>query len=266
MTSDMESTVLENDSSGYILTVLDRVTEQQQKIDELLCEAVNSRSLKAAVHILDFSSTNLNLETLDETDRLNSSLSRVCFNWKSKQDIRPMLLAAQLGLADFIKLFLSRGFQISTPHDTSCKCQRCSVDPLGQSKQRIMVYRAISNPVWICLTCKDPFASAFQLSSKLERLTYIEDAYENEYEQLKLRCQDFCMQLLDGVETTKEQCTLMNMSDTSCSDDNKISAEKTPSLKLLKLAIHYKQKKVGAGYIILLVYLGYIQCFMLQAE
>eukprot|EP00794_Sanderia_malayensis_P006144 gene6144-6850_t len=245
-----------NSFAGNIIT---HINEKQERLDELLCEAVKNRCMKSVITLLDYVDRNLKLDSFNQPTKGTLLMSDACIKWKEKRDIQPLLLAAQLGLADFIKLFLSRGYHINSPHETPCKCQQCEINLLGQTKQRIRIFKAIANPVWICVTCDNPFVSSFRLCRELEKFKRIEDSYEKEYEEMKLRVESFNLDLLDEVNTSEEQYILLNMIDdpkTDCTSSNTrvidprmdcTPSDKTAtSLKLLKLAIKYKQKKIVA--------------------
>ena len=235
----MESPITEQDKGHvYPMVSLSRINKQQQRVDDLLCRAVANKSVKAVSILLDLALTHLKLDKQLLPRDQESDLGA---KWMDKRDIKPLILAAQGSRLLLTKMFLARGFKILPPHDIMCECQKCQADPLAQSKLRIDVYKAICNPVWISLTSIDPFITVFQLCHELERLNKIEDAYENEYASMCTQCQDYCTDLLDCVNTTEEQHSLMNMKDSTYTDGQR----RKSTLGLLKKAIHYKQKRVS---------------------
>ena len=74
------------------------------------------------------------------------------------------VLAVQTNNIKFIRLMLSHGFDIQWPHLLDCRCWLCESDKLGQAKGRIETIQALSNPLWISLTCKDPFLTSFRIT------------------------------------------------------------------------------------------------------
>lgn len=74
------------------------------------------------------------------------------------------VLAVQTDNIKFIRLMLSHGFDIQWPHLLDCRCWLCESDKLGQAKGRIETMQALSNPLWISLTCKDPFLTSFRIT------------------------------------------------------------------------------------------------------
>ena len=74
------------------------------------------------------------------------------------------VLAVKTNNVKFIRLMLSHGFDIQWPHLLECRCWLCESDKLGQAKGRIETMQALSNPLWIHLTCKDPFLTSFRIT------------------------------------------------------------------------------------------------------
>jgi len=51
----------------------------------------------------------------------------------------------------------------------SCRPERAKGDVLTMEKMRLFMYKAVSNPAFICQTEEDPILKAFQLSAELKR-------------------------------------------------------------------------------------------------
>ena len=228
---------------SYVLQPLHSVDEDVSSIDELLYEAVERNSAKSVNALLKFALGGEQELTVKEYQRTASS--SISLAWKKKVNVKAVILAAQKGNYELIKLFLSRGFRVDAPHDILCGCCTCKHDPLCSTKARIMTYSAISNPMWIALTSDDPFLTAFSLSRELTLLQNFEDSYENAFAAMKAQVQTFCMELLDCVESGAEQFRVINMIEhVDCSDED-VSQRPEWSLKFIKCAFTYKLKKVS---------------------
>ena len=148
---------------------------------------------------------------------------------------------------DAINLVL--GDKVIEPHDVRCYCEQCLVhskeDSLRHSRSRINAYKALSSPCYISLSSRDPIMTAFDLSRELKRLSRIENEFKQEYEQLAQQCQEYSAALLAETRSSKELEIILNYDP----DNPPVLLETTEKMTLarLKLAIRYKQKKVGGG-------------------
>ena len=93
------------------------------------------------------------------------------------------------------------------------------------------------------LSSRDPIMTAFDLSRELKRLSRIENEFKQEYEQLAQQCQEYSAALLAETRSSKELEIILNYDP----DNPPVLLETTEKMTLarLKLAIRYKQKKVG---------------------
>lgn len=161
------------------------------------------------------------------------------YDW-TQENFPPLIVAAQLGHYDIIKFFLSKGFRIEQPHEIQCACENCHVDYLRTSQERLSLYKALANPVWITLTTDDPILTAFQMSTRMKNLATQEDEFENEYLELYKSCKHLAVGLLNECYDSKEQETILNYSH----EDNKLANSGDKRLDLLKMAISMEQKEV----------------------
>jgi hypothetical protein len=85
--------------------------------------------------------------------------------------------------------------------------------------------------------------TAFDLNRELKRLSRIENEFKQEYEQLAQQCQDYSAALLAETRSSKELEIILNYD----AENPPVLSETTEKMTLarLKLAIRYKQKKVG---------------------
>ncbi|XP_068231132.1 transient receptor potential protein-like [Palaemon carinicauda] len=129
-------------------------------------------------------------------------------------DITPLIMAAHRNHYEILKLLLDRGATIPMPHDIKCACDECLVsdadDSLRHSLARINAYKALSSPSLICLSSKDPFVTAFNLSEDLKKLSSMENEFKEQYTSLRKQVQDFTMALVDETRTSLELEIVLN--------------------------------------------------------
>ncbi|GFQ91603.1 transient receptor potential-gamma protein [Trichonephila clavata] len=171
-------------------------------------------------------------------------------------DITPLILAAHRDNYEIIKILLDRlstdsseaplDIRIPTPHEVRCGCVECvkssCEDSLRHSRSRINSYRALASPSLIALSSKDPILSAFELSWELRRLSFMEQEFKNEYQELRRQCQNFATALLDHTRSSYELEAMLNYDPTGPAFEHGDRMH----LSRLKLAIKYKQKKFCA--------------------
>lgn len=164
-------------------------------------------------------------------------------------DITPIILAAHRDNYEIIKILLDRGDRIPKPHDVRCSCTECitkaNEDSLNHSRSRINAYRALASASLIALSSKDPILTAFELSWELKRLSRLENEFKVEYEGLAKQCQDFAVALLDQTRGSKELETVLNHNPNGPVNE---SGDRM-NLARLKLALKFKQKKVGRVFL-----------------
>ncbi|CAL1277107.1 unnamed protein product [Larinioides sclopetarius] len=161
-------------------------------------------------------------------------------------DITPLILAAHRDNYEIIKILLDRDIRIPQPHEVRCGCADCvkssCEDSLRHSRSRINSYRALASPSLIALSSKDPILSAFELSWELRRLSFMEQEFKNEYQELRRQCQNFATALLDHTRSSYELEAMLNYDPTGPAFEHGDRMH----LSRLKLAIKYKQKKFCA--------------------
>ncbi|VDM59910.1 unnamed protein product [Angiostrongylus costaricensis] len=156
------------------------------------------------------------VEHLEKIDKFNPENQGVEINEHSAftPDMTPIILAAHKDNYECIKLFLDKKSTVPHPHDIHCSCQDCVTareeDSLRLSRSRINAYRALTSPSLICLSAKDPILYAFELSWELRRLSYIENEFRSEYQELSQKCQKFSVNMLDQIRGSKELEIVLN--------------------------------------------------------
>ncbi|GBP07503.1 Transient receptor potential-gamma protein [Eumeta japonica] len=162
-------------------------------------------------------------------------------------DITPLILAAHRDSYEIIKLLLDRGASLPLPHDVRCGCDECVTsrreDSLRHSRSRINAYRALASPSLIALSSKDPILTAFELSWELRRLSALEHEFKLEYQELRVRCQEFATALLDHTRSSHELRVLLDHEPAAPPPE---TAPERMRLARLKLAIKLRQKKFVA--------------------
>ncbi|XP_077273858.1 short transient receptor potential channel 5 isoform X3 [Temnothorax americanus] len=102
-------------------------------------------------------------------------------------DTTPLAVAAQYGHFEMIDMLRFRRHILQKPHPPSCNCdeickpERERSDILTIEKMRLFMYRAISNPVYICQTEEDPILKAFQLSAELRKEASFDKEFYPDY-------------------------------------------------------------------------------------
>ncbi|XP_031571228.1 short transient receptor potential channel 4-like isoform X2 [Actinia tenebrosa] len=212
------------------------LANHQQRLENAMLNAVREFNLLALEVTLNHYLELLNLDGFYENDSLESCDSSKPINFL------PLIVAAQLGNNEAINLFLSKGFEVQKPHNVLCKCEECMKDEFKVSQQRLDIYRALANPVYISNTSKDPFSTTFKLSTELEILSRREDEYEKDYLALAQQCCQFSLGLLDECRTSKEQRNILNYPGEEASE----SHFSDNSLGLVNCAIFHNQKEFVA--------------------
>ncbi|XP_076339778.1 transient-receptor-potential-like protein isoform X2 [Tachypleus tridentatus] len=161
-------------------------------------------------------------------------------------EITPLILAAHKDNYEILKLLLDRGATLPIPHNVRCGCEECVAaardDCLRHSRSRINAYRALSSSSLICLSSVDPILTSFELSYELNRLSYIENEFKEDYQALKRCCQNFSTSLLDHVRTSNELEIILNHDPTKPPYEH----GEQMSLARVEMAVNYKQKKFVA--------------------
>lgn len=195
------------------------------------------------------------IEHLEKINKFNPETQGVEINEHSAftPDMTPIILAAHKDNYEIIKLLLDKKATVPHPHDIRCLCKECtyakSEDSLRLSRSRFNAYQALASPSLICLSARDPILYAFELSWELRRLSYVENEYRNEYQELSQKCQKFSVNMLDQVRGAKELEIVLNHTTNAwgeVAERYTSSEEVSHTLARLKLAIQLRQKRFVA--------------------
>lgn len=80
-------------------------------------------------------------------------------------------------------------------------------DPLSIASGKLHIYRAISNPAYICHTSVDPFLTAFDLSTELRTCGQIDLIYIRQYEELAEAVRNFAVELIGKFNKSHREVT-----------------------------------------------------------
>lgn len=158
--------------------------------------------------------------------------------------VTPLILAAQCGHYEIIEKLIERGHRISKPHPPDCLCQECKIrleheDILHSETLRLNLYRAITNPAYICHSTRDPILTAFQLSHELRKCAMIVVEFRAAYNELADDISTFAVELIGCCRSTEEmELILRQKAGLLCSGQY--------IFPRLVLAIDYKQKEFVA--------------------
>lgn len=212
--------------------------EHGADVDSALHQAVAKESIEAVKTLLDFV----------QDPKANSPA---------------MLLAAQNDSQEISRLLLEKGYTIREPefHDRSCKCTECKcLGKAGFSIYRLLCYRALASPVYLCMSylienptteqtgiksSKDPIVRAFLLNRELERLVETEYEFKSDYRRLSNRCEEFAVSLLQKCRSMEEIGCMMSVPGIDELEHVEVrGGEEAQKLSVLNFAIANKNEKV----------------------
>ncbi|XP_066148800.1 short transient receptor potential channel 5-like [Euwallacea fornicatus] len=153
--------------------------------------------------------------------------------------VTPLILAAQCGHYEIIELLIQRGHTISKPHPPSCRCADCHVhlerdDLLYVESLRLNLYKAVSNPAYICHSTYDPILTAFHLAKELNECSDIVPEFRIAYAELSSEISSFAVDLIACCRSTNEMELILKQTSGLTS--------RIYNLPRLALAMAYKQK------------------------
>ena len=210
-----------------------KVSQFWNEFETMLLEAVRKNSYQGVKLLLEHE---LKLEDSAQSSALNGSATSSSASYSKGKNTSSVILAAKNGNLNLLKLFLKYNYTIPPPHYTDCQCHKCTADKLRQSKHRIETMKALSNPYWISLTSDDPFLTAFKLRNLSEKFGAEDDSCENQYVSIAKQNVEFCLELLDEIETEAECICLMK--------HKKYKEERGEDVAFINMAIEYEQKEV----------------------
>lgn len=155
--------------------------------------------------------------------------------------VTPLILAAQCGHFEIIEMLIERGHKISKPHPPSCQCHDCKIqynqqDLLHGETLRLNLYRAVTNPSYICHSTHDPILTAFELSKELHDASFIVPQFKPAYQELSQEISEFAVDLIGCCRSTEEMDLILKQVDG-------LGTTRSYLYPRLLLAIDYKQKK-----------------------
>ncbi|CAG9858727.1 unnamed protein product [Phyllotreta striolata] len=131
--------------------------------------------------------------------------------------VTPLILAAQCGHYEIIKMLIERGHTISKPHAPACRCSECKMhlendDTLHSESLKLNLYRAVANPAYLCYSTYDPILAAFQLSKELTDSSFLIPEFRVAYKELAAEVSMFAVDLIACVRSTTEMELILTQS------------------------------------------------------
>ncbi|XP_070524883.1 short transient receptor potential channel 4 isoform X1 [Cardiocondyla obscurior] len=134
-------------------------------------------------------------------------------------DTTPLALAAECGHFEIINMLKLRRHVLQRPHPPSCNCnevcrvERIKGDIVNTENIRLFMYKAISNPSYICQTEDDPILKAFLLSAELDNAAEFDKEFYPAYKALSHEVSQFATDLIGCARTAEEvECVLKQTS------------------------------------------------------
>ncbi|KAJ1366541.1 anthranilate synthase component I [Parelaphostrongylus tenuis] len=210
---------IENENTEMIELLLDNNIET----GDAILHAIGEENLEAVEIIV---------EHLEKIDKFSPENQGVEINEYSAftPDITPIILAAQKDNYECIKLFWIRK-------------ARCLIHMISTA-----VVRTVKRPAkrirYDCLYRE----STPTLSWELKRLSYIENEFRTEYQELSQKCQNFSVNMLDQIRGSKELEIVLNHTTTAWQEVTARVTSTPEQLARLKLAIKLNQKSFVAHH------------------
>ncbi|KAF8359702.1 trp-2, partial [Pristionchus pacificus] len=222
------------------IEMIEVLLEENVETGDAILYAIEEENVEAVEILISY---------LEKIDKFNPETQGVEINEHSAftPDLTPIILAAHKDNFECYKLLYDKKATIPRPHDINCDCEDCEIaredDSLRLSRARLNAYRALTSPSHICLHASDPILYAFELSWELRRLSYIENEFRQEYQELSQKCQKFSVQMLDQVRGAKELEIILNYNTKTWEEVTTKSHHLSETLARLKLAVKMRQKK-----------------------
>ena len=155
--------------------------------------------------------------------------------------VTPLILAAQCGHFEIIELLIERGHKIVKPHPPNCQCVECVAhldhdDLLHGETLRLNLYRAVTNPSYICHSTHDPILTAFELSRELSDCARMVPEFKAAYQELSQEISNFAVELIGCCRSTEEMDLILRQR-------NGLDFPTQFVYPRLILAMDYKQKE-----------------------
>lgn len=185
------------------------IKKHNESMVEYLLNVTNINIGDSALHAIRKNNANILLLILD---KLGNEFEAVGHSGESSDfpdHITPLMLAADLGHYELIEILLERGHRLSKPHLPNCCCSTCaerlnSDDLLHAQTRRLTLYRAISNPAYICHTSDDLILTSFELSHELELCASAYPEFRSAYTKLSETTSNFAVDLIRYCRSTHE--------------------------------------------------------------
>ncbi|KAJ8913569.1 hypothetical protein NQ315_017120 [Exocentrus adspersus] len=171
------------------------------------------------LHAVKDNQPNILVQLLDKLNETAPSLEFVGVTHSSDfpDYVTPLILAAQCGHYEIIKMLIERGHTISKPHPPTCRCSDCRVqlehdDLLHAESLKLNLYRAVCNPAYICYSTHDPILASFHLSQELKECSFFVPEFRLAYAELAEEISNFAVDLIGCCRSTNEMELILSQS------------------------------------------------------
>ncbi|XP_023209841.1 short transient receptor potential channel 4-like isoform X1 [Centruroides sculpturatus] len=209
------------------------ISRPEINLSDCVLHAISVGNIEITTMILDaLSKKEPDLEFMAYPDSIEFSLG-----------LTPLLLAAQKGNIEIIRLLMKRNHKTSIPHIPTCLCRECKevireTGILDLTTKRLDIFKGICNPYYICLSSSDPILTAFDLDLQLKFCAQMEKEYYMEYNTLSENVRMFAVDLLSQCSDIQEVKKILKL--------KRGSSWKRSKYPRLQIALDYKQKEFVA--------------------
>ena len=197
--------------------------------------------------------------------------------------LTPLVLAVLNGNYEIVEFFVSKGYRVDHPNTQKPQSETGSMVRLKDSLFKLNTYKALASPLYISQTflhenrerkelnkksssykANDPLYRSIVLRRKLKKLGHSENEFREDYLALSAQCENFAVSLLDECRNLEEIAAVMDVPEAETLNGKVQLRQKEHRLRVLNLAIKYRNRKVRVLFHFLPIFLFFY--FLSQEE